>query len=318
MTRKNRWRLVVYTPLVAVVAFVLMHPYFRQQLFGPKIKGEPFWAWQQEFRAERVTEEPDTLWKKMLGWVGANDKTVRWIGYFPANDPEMLPVLLSLVDDPSSSVRLGVAHRLKKSPSDSRVIDALVQLTRDRDHWIRGLSAVALGEHGDKALSALPRLREMLHDEHAVAVTHAAVAINSLSGYDATAIAALELEVRSGKDPSYRGTALWCIAIMGRDSEREFNTILWHSRNDSSGFRGFSLNCLGHFGKKALPHLLPYLDDPAANLRRGALDGIAMLGDKAAETVPRLVEIEKSDSDAYVRLAARRALQAIDPNRVFE
>ena len=111
---------------------------------------------------------------------------------------------------------------------------------------------------------------------------------------------------------------LWCIAIIGKNSEREFNTILWHCRHDSSGFRSFSLTCLGHFGKKALPHLLASLDDPAANLRRGALEGLGMLGDKAAETVPRLVEIEKRDPDADVRLVARRALQAIDPNRVFE
>lgn len=42
--------------LAMLFAFAMLHPYSRQSLFGPKIHGEPWCVWEEEFRRERNRE----------------------------------------------------------------------------------------------------------------------------------------------------------------------------------------------------------------------------------------------------------------------
>ena len=41
MTRKRLLRIGVYGSLASVVLLFLLHPYSRQMIFGPRIRGQP-------------------------------------------------------------------------------------------------------------------------------------------------------------------------------------------------------------------------------------------------------------------------------------
>src|ERR1019366_7308351 len=115
--KKRIARIVVYFGLTCLTALVLSHPYIRQSLFGPKIKGEPLWAWQQEFRA-RSDSQPPTLVGKLLNILKIDSKPMRWIGTFDSGDPELLPVLITLAEDGDENVRCRVANALRYVPPD--------------------------------------------------------------------------------------------------------------------------------------------------------------------------------------------------------
>lgn len=97
MTRKNWLRVGTYGTLSVIVLLFLAHPYTRQTLFGPRVGGMPLAYWQDCFRDDALPSEPKpSLTAKALRFVGFN-KTTR-----EPSAAEMLPVVLSLRDDPKS------------------------------------------------------------------------------------------------------------------------------------------------------------------------------------------------------------------------
>ncbi len=308
--------MLLYAPLVAVVLFLFMHPYFRQRMFGPRIKGEPLWIWQQELRAQVAQAPPPTFWNKALAFVGFKGQAVGWIGAFPRNDPEMLPVLLSLADDSSEHVRRRVAETLMSMPGDEKVIDALMRLTQDRETGVRYGAANSLGRHGKKAEAALPLLREMLKDTSPDARLTAAQAIGAIKGYDDAVVAMLNDELRNSTNRGHRMQASWCLVSVGKESDEVFKSIVELCHSDSD-FRN-RCNCvslLGHFGKKAMTVVLPYLDDVSRDLRYSAVSAIQLIGADASDAVPRLLQLQQRETDAFLLHTIQGVLHGIDPKR---
>jgi HEAT repeat protein len=65
---------------------------------------------------------------------------------------------------------------------------------------------------------------------------------------------------------------------------------------------------------KVVPALIKALKDTEDDVRWGAAIGLGYYGEQAKDAVPALQEVQKNDSDARVRNAARIALSRIDPN----
>jgi HEAT repeat protein len=316
MTPKNRWRMLLYAPLVAVVLFFLMHPYFRQRMFGPRIKGEPLWIWQQELRAQVAQAPPPTLWNKALSFVGLQGQAIGWMGAFPRKDPEMLPVLLSLADDPSEHVRRRVADALMDMPGDEQIIEVLLRMTNDRDAQVRQGAVQSLGHRGAKAAAALPRLRELLSDPSPDLRIASARSIGSIKGYDDEAMAMLKNELRNSTNRGHRMHASWCLVAVGKDSDHVFKAVveLCHSDPDFRN-RCHCVNLLGHFGKKAISVLLPFLDDTSRDMRLNAVSAIQLIGADASEAVPRLLQLQQRETDAYLLHTIQDVLHGIDSKR---
>ena len=133
--KKRIARIVVYFGLTCLTALVLSHPYIWQSLFGPKIDGVPFWAWQQETRNQfsAASRKPTTL-QRAFATIGIGVHH-QWIDGFNfaahSHNPEMLPVLLSLVDDRDEDVRWWVALYLGRMPVQDETITALNRLADD-------------------------------------------------------------------------------------------------------------------------------------------------------------------------------------------
>ena len=50
VTRKRPLLIVLGGTAIVIVAAFFAHPYGRQLVFGPRIRGVPLWSWQQQFR----------------------------------------------------------------------------------------------------------------------------------------------------------------------------------------------------------------------------------------------------------------------------
>src|SRR4051812_20662682 len=97
MNRKRISRLTLYGALGVAVLLFLLHPCTRQAGFGPRIRGEPLWTWQQRYRrAAAPSEYREPLVQKAAGLLGI--KPFR-PGRILPEDEDLLPLALSLVND---------------------------------------------------------------------------------------------------------------------------------------------------------------------------------------------------------------------------
>ena len=149
-----------------LAALVLSHPYIWQSIFGPKIKGEPFWAWQQEFRAELVANRGNpTAFEKILRFLRIDSAPFRWIGVFPYNDPGNA----ARVEEPGgrSGMRIAresVARNLGQMPGKEQTIAALTHMLADPARDVRCAAIRSLRNFGLKSAPALPSLQALLKD----------------------------------------------------------------------------------------------------------------------------------------------------------
>ena len=141
--KKRIARIVVYFSLTCLTALVLSHPYIWQSIFGPTIKGEPLWAWQQEFR-EDAGADPTTHSARTVRLLKFDNEPFRWSGVF--NDPEMLPVLISLADDPDERVRAHVANHLAYLPLEGDVAELYSLALDDPSQKVRQAAIRSLSE----------------------------------------------------------------------------------------------------------------------------------------------------------------------------
>src|SRR5437899_3102387 len=133
--KKRVVRLVVYSALIVVTELVLSHPYVRQCAIGPKVKGEPLWAWQEEVRCLALWDQrPPTLLSKVLHFLRLDSEPKCW---FDGADPELLPVYLSLADDNEEKVRASVAAHLGRMPADAKTTKTLLLLLNDKSSEVR-------------------------------------------------------------------------------------------------------------------------------------------------------------------------------------
>jgi hypothetical protein len=137
--KKHIFRVILYAVLIGVPAFVLLDPYHRQCIFGPKIHGVPVYAWQHDTRVWfGAGRNNRSLTDRALAMVGIHPSPTYIDNFmFPSLDPEMLPVLISLADDSDDDVRRSVAYYLGYWYSQEEVTTTLRILANDA---VKGVS----------------------------------------------------------------------------------------------------------------------------------------------------------------------------------
>ena len=82
----------------------MLHPYPRQSLFGPTIRGKPWCSWEYEVRIyfnDVANEKP--FWLKSMEWLRFKHEPMEPNDLF--NHAEMTPLLLHLANDPDPIFR---------------------------------------------------------------------------------------------------------------------------------------------------------------------------------------------------------------------
>src|SRR5579864_2964072 len=175
MTARRKLRILIYSALGTLVLLpslvLALDRYTRQLFFGPKIRDVPFCAWQRSFRhyATDGVSSDDALTKALtrLGVRSPNPEPWPW------HQPDMVPVLLSLVDDSDRVVRCRVADELGILPSSTATEAALIRLMDDPHPRVRTFAAIAFGNLKDASDAPLPKLRERMDDESQECRVHA-------------------------------------------------------------------------------------------------------------------------------------------------
>lgn len=284
-TTRKRWlRIGVGGTLGLVLLLLLLHPYGRQMVSGPRVRGLPFSYWQNRYReAVAWSASENTLTSRMLTIVGITPN--RGMDSFPVGE-DMLPVVLSLVDDPSSAVRAQVAQSLSDYPDSADACNALRAMMNDDDPLCRVRAARVL-------LMATGHL-----DEAALAIMRTASLDTSDEYFSACLEAAFGLIVLAHEWP----------ALVA-----DVTTAFQHNPT----IRRVSPGLLSSLGAAGAPLLAELLTDDDACVRERAAVVLCRIGPDAGAAVPALVNA-LGDPNPDVRLWARCALSAIDPERYPE
>jgi hypothetical protein len=310
----RRWlrRGCLYSPLVVVIGLLLLHPFSRQWVFGPKIDGMPLCYWQEQLRihADRQAYN-ESLATRVAIWLGVAQPA--YAVAFPT-DPDCARVALSLVDDRNPKVRARMAWMLDHSPEAQK---ALLQLLNDSNPIVRSAGAQKFAAVAQQPIGSreMARLTEMLDDSDSDCRISAACAVaRHAKGMSPRAEAVL----RAGlKDPAVR-TRMDALAGLCRHAKEmpgSFAHVLDCIQNDGSVVvRNTGAAQVAGFGRVAVPLLVRLLDDTNEIVRQNACNSLGALGDDAREALPALVR-RSGDPVTSVRQAAGAALTKIDPEQ---
>jgi hypothetical protein len=281
----SRRRLLAFLGVAAFVFGLLMlHPYPRQSLFGPTIRGKPWCVWEAEVRYfvhkdDDKDDDDDTLISKTMRWLSIKQKDMSEEEIF--DHAKMLPLLLELADDRDWKVRQAAVSAF---------------------YWHESL------QHP----SVLAVLHRRLLDEDAFTRIRAAGAIWNINE-DQSVIPTILRELED-KNPQVSSIFALSVAISMSNQTHEFLPyIAAHAKHPDAdaGTRIVIMGLMHRYEKKGIPVLIQGLSDPHRDVRRQAARSLGDAGIDAKQGVPALTQC-LNDVDPSVRAAAAKALLAIE------
>jgi HEAT repeat protein len=235
------------------------------------------------------------------------------------------------------------------SPRTTETVNLLLNtLATESDSSLHPNFASALGRLGEAAAPAVPRLAELLRDDHEEVRVAAAAALGNIGAAASHAVWALAHalrdcchDVRAGAaealgrigpgaseavpalidalgDPIswvrlQSATALVAIKPQSRDAAEGFTRALGDSREEVRAMAAIGLSQYGASAVGAAPVLRRLLaDDPYPAVRIAAAKALGTMGPASRAALPELLSAQR-DSDFAVRAAVREAIAKIGP-----
>jgi hypothetical protein len=316
MTRRNWLCFGTFSAFGVVAALFFAHPYARQAVLGPRIRGLPLVYWQDRIRDAADPGEGDTDAVKFLSLLGIKERTSQpdWDIYAEKAPSDLLPVVLSLVSDPNPKVRYAVAWVLWREWDSPEVCAALLKLLDDPQGAVRALAAGGLARSCPIYSAALPKLRQRMTDpECQVSAAYGVCRLSQRLDPNATAVLCNRASQTRGDGRSASHDALSCLCVLSKQYPECFVHVVRCFPKDADG-RRTSVRLMSAAGPVAVPLLADLLNDTERWVRFLAARELGAMGPDAAEAVPALVRAA-SDPDVLVRSGARHALRKIDPTR---
>jgi hypothetical protein len=270
----RRWLLACVSTAAIVFGLLMLHPYPRQSLFGPTIRGEPWCVWEAEVR-RKYGGQPVSWFDKLLSKFGVK----RWqMKFEDFDDPEMVPLLIALLDDPNPPIRV-------------ICMDAIIRFRPLQDR------------------SALPVLRKWLqNDNECERFVRAARAIWQIDR-DKEVLARL-LVLLDHPDPEIRFLAMRQVSALAANTPEVYPVLIAHARDANPLVRTHVMFAMRHFGQKAVPTLIDGLNDDV-KVRHVAIFGVGEIGPDAKAAIPALESLLNDPGVEGVPIA----LQKLDPQR---
>jgi len=227
-----------------------------------------------------------------------------------ARDARALSPLLAALADPDAPVRAGAAEALGRL-GDNRAGDALAAMLADPDEDCRTRAAFALAELGDAR--AAPYLTQLLllRPEYAECIT----ILRSLGKVkEACDTPQLITEYYAGPDPLMRPELSEIIRLLGDERAVEPLIELLTAQDTPAQIRRAAIDGLAVLkAKEAGGALLKALDGDDLSLRAAALSGLAVIGAPLGAIVPHL-----ASTSLDVRRAAVFALGRCEDPRAMD
>jgi hypothetical protein len=233
----RRWLLAFLGSAALLFGLAMLHPYPRQSLFGPTIRGKPWCVWENAVRRGVFRENyQEPTWVKMMRWMGVKHEKIEGDELF--NHVEMFPLLLALAEDSDVEVRRDV-------------LSAFLWCDQFLD---------------DPAI--LPVLRRRLDDADPQCRISAARGIYGIDPKEP--VQAILLRELYGSD--YLGCifAIDGLNAMGQTNPELLPHLVKFAANEGEDVRTRVIQGLSMFGVAALPHLCQGLDDRESSVRLAA------------------------------------------------
>ena len=233
------------------------------------------------------------------------DETETW-------DKEDLPELIQALKDGDTKMRRHAAVALGEiGPSASSAIPALIEALKDEDHKVRENVAYTLGTLGPEAKQAIPALIEALNDEDVYVGSEAAYALGAIGP---EAVPAL-MEALKDESEDMRGNAADAIGQIGPEAGSAVPALIEALKDESENVRWRVAATLGEIGqgaKAAAPALIEALKDENVRLD-AAVALISIVPEEAKYAIPVLVETLKEER-GYEQQIAAEALGRMGPD----
>jgi HEAT repeat protein len=243
----------------------------------------------------------------------------------PAAKPA-LPNLISMLDDPASEVRLLAAFAIAKiGPDSARAIPDLQRLItnsisanaqRKFSTDDRALPAYALGAMGPAGRMALPQIELLRKDSDLFVRATAEAAFIKISG---TGLDAILEQLKDLSNSTNWLFAAQAIAFLGTNGARAVPSLIPALQNSNASIRANALDALSaiHMAPEiTIPAILPLVSVTNTNnwTRASALTVLRNFEPSARSLVPTNTLLQAlQDPDENIRIHAANALRQIDP-----
>lgn len=187
---------------------------------------------------------------------------------------------------------------------DTRVVDFLIGLLKDKDILVRSRAAEVLGLIKDPR--ALEPLITAMKDDNPLVRKNA---VNTLWLKDERAVEPL-ISLLNDKDKEVRSAS--AAKLREFKDPRALESLIIALKDENPDVRGIAVSAIGELGdSRAIGHLISSLKDEKNYIRGKAIKALVMIGEPAVEAL----NIALKNDDIYVRGRAAFALALIkDPN----
>jgi HEAT repeat protein len=251
--------------------------------------------------------------------------------HYQALAAELAPTLVRMVEENAPCAGSAISALVNLGPGiasgvpASRAVPALaaiVEAELSREFTDQTGSAIlVIGHYGPQAGAAVPVLERVLrerseyHDRSYALMTLAAI------GDAAAPAAAAVVELLAPSSPEdedawqkdqLRADALRALAAMPAAIDRSGPHLAAALAGEDPTYASLAHDSLVAVGSGAVPHVVPLLAQPGADVRERGLRVLAAIGAPAAEAVPAVLQL-LGDEEWNVSYQAREVLLAVGP-----
>jgi HEAT repeat protein len=205
------------------------------------------------------------------------------------------------------------AAAVQQAPSAERKsLRELTQQLGSPEAQQRIAAAVAIGDLGPSASTAVPTLTEALRDQNPTVRFQAAIALGCIGPEAKAAVPALIGRLKDGVF-FVRGWTAFALGEIGPDAAQAVPALVEGLKNaqEREFVRRQMASALGRIGPHAVNALVETLTNSSEVARLGAVLALHQIGPGARAAVPALMRLQ-NDPIEFVRTAARAALKTID------
>lgn len=307
---RKKWFLrVLAFLLIAAVGFVLLSPYYRQLVFGPRIQGVPLCAWQEQYRRQQQKKglwEPDpSFFHKVREWF--RSKSVNAEAWKALGDADKARVLVSLIDDADVAMRKQIATDFRDLQPEFR--EGLIRLFDDSYPEVRDEAAAGISF---SAFSAKLQEEWLRHPD----ARKRTFAVKRLAGFHWLDRRSLDVSTRmlADSDASVRAEAAFCLSVfwkgrrMGEDSVPQLLAMLKDPDAICRVRAAYAAWCLGKNTGDTIPVLRQALKHEDEKVRRAAIGCFTQLKENGAPAFEDIVHAALHDPSIAIREVATRVL----------
>lgn len=219
--------------------------------------------------------------------------------------------------NPNPAVRAEAVEAIAEaSPRTTKTVDLLLNaLATESDSSLHPVFAHALGQLGEAAAPAVPRLAELLRDDHREIREAAAAALGNIGSAASAAVPAL---ARALDDCCHdvRAGAAEALGRIGPAASDAVPALIEALDDPISWVRLQSAEALVSIrprSRDAAAAFTRALRDPREEVRAAAAKGLSQFGASAADALPALGHLLSTDPFPTVRIAAAKALGDMAP-----